>query len=136
MSIKKRGLGRGLEALLINVSTTEETLKTEIPQKSNNFSQTDINARQALKKNVPIKNTIEPNSLSIIVENNHALSEDENCWRVDKTAELQKTPAIINDMSHPNELELIETIQKETANLLQEAENLRILISEFEAMIR
>lgn len=55
MSIKKRGLGRGLEALLINVSTTEETLKTEIPQKSNNLSQTDINARQALKKTCPLK---------------------------------------------------------------------------------
>jgi ParB family chromosome partitioning protein len=137
MTIKKRGLGRGLEALLINVSTSEETLKTESSEKNNALSQTDIkNELQELKKTVTIQNTLESGTLRKIVESNYDISDDENYWREDQIAESQRTSKIINEMSHPNGLELIKTIQKETARLLQEAENLRKLINEFEAMIR
>jgi ParB-like chromosome segregation protein Spo0J len=72
MTLKKRGLGRGLEALLVDVST-----KQEVP--------------------VIIKEMDEREAMAIT---------------------------------------LIETIQNENLNLLQEAEALKMLIDEFEAMVR
>jgi len=89
MSLKKRGLGRGLEALLVDVSTKEEkhqqqTLPIDILQRGNHLPPDDINSD-----------------------------------------ELQKLAITI-----------IETIQNEDLRLLQEAEALKMLIDEFEAMVR
>ena len=89
MSLKKRGLGRGLEALLVDVSSKEgkHQLKTQ-----------------------PVDN---------LHQGIHMPSDDMN------SDELQ-------DIA----IALIETIQKENFNLLQEAECLRNLLDEFEAMVR
>lgn len=89
MSLKKRGLGRGLEALLVNVSTIEE------------------------------KHQLQTLPIDILQRGNHLPPDDMN------SDELQ-------DMA----IELLETIQKENLSLLQEAEALRKLIEEFEAMVR
>ena len=88
MSLKKRGLGRGLEALLVNVSTIEE------------------------------KNQLQTLPIDILQRGSHLPPDDMS------SDELQ-------DMA----IELLETIQKENLSLLQEAEALRKLIDEFEAMI-
>jgi hypothetical protein len=89
MNFKKRGLGRGLEALLVDVSVKEEkhqlqTLPIDTHQRGNHLYPNDMNSD-----------------------------------------ELQNVA-----------IELIETIQKENLNLVQEAEALRTLMDEFEAMLR
>jgi hypothetical protein len=89
MSLKKRGLGRGLEALLVNVSTIEE------------------------------KHQLQTLPIDILQRGSHLPPDDMS------SDELQ-------DMA----IELLETIQKENLSLLQEAEALRKLIDEFEAMVR
>ena len=55
-----------------------------------------------------------------------------------RLAGLQEVPVIIKEMDDREAMAiaLIETIQKENLNLLQEAEALRKLIDEFEAMVR
>ena len=88
MTLKKRGLGRGLEALLVDVSSKE------------------------------VKHQVQTLPIDVLQRSNHLPPDDMN------SDELQ-------DMS----IALIETIQTENLNLLQEAEGLRKLIDEFEAML-
>ncbi len=88
MNFKKRGLGRGLEALLVDVSVKEE------------------------------KHQLQTLPIDTLQRGNHLSPDDMN------SDELQNVA-----------IELIETIQKENLNLLHEAEVLRTLIDEFEAMV-
>jgi hypothetical protein len=88
MNFKKRGLGRGLEALLVDVSVKEE------------------------------KNQLQTLPIDTLQRGNHSSPDDMN------SDELQNAA-----------FEIIETIQKENLNLLHEAEALRTLIDEFEAMV-
>jgi ParB family chromosome partitioning protein len=106
MTVKKRGLGRGLEALLVDVST-----KGEIPPQQT----TPINNRQ---------------------KNNHLSTNNINADELlPEPVVAQKIGKAMNDREAVTSA-LIKTIQKENRHLLQEAENLRQLINEFEAMVR
>ena len=145
MSIKKRGLGRGLEALLVNVSTQEEkhqlqTLPIGILQKSNHLQHDDMNSDelQELTNAITAPDTFEPVVVRKIAENNYEIVAGENRWRAARLAGLQEVPVIIEEMDDREAIAiaLIETIQKENLNLLQEAKGLRKLIDEFEAMVR
>jgi ParB family chromosome partitioning protein len=145
MSIKKRGLGRGLEALLVNVSTKEEkhqlrTLPIDILQKSNHLPHDDMNSDelQELTNAITAPDTFEPVVVRKIADNNYEIVAGENRWRAARLAGLQEVPAIIKerDDREAMALALIETIQKENLKLVQEAEDLRKLIDEFEAIVR
>ena len=92
MTFKKRGLGRGLEALLVDVSNKEDKHQLQT---------------------MPIDN---------LHRGSHLPTDDMDS---DELKEMDEREAIA----------LIETIQKENLNLLQEAEGLRNLIAEFEAMV-
>ncbi len=134
MTIKKRGLGRGLEALLANVSTKEEkhplqTLPINTLQKNNHLSPDNMNSDEL---------TLEAVVVQKIAEYNSEIVGDENTWRAAQVAGLQEAWAINKEMDDREAVAtaLIETIQKENRNLLQEAEDLRKLIDEFEAMVR
>jgi ParB family transcriptional regulator, chromosome partitioning protein len=145
MTLKKRGLGRGLEALLVNVSDKEEkhqlkTLPIDILQQGHYLSPNDISSDelQELADSIKASGTIEPVVVRKIVENNYEIVAGESRWRAARLAGLQEVPVIIRELDdqEPMAVALIETIQKENLNLLQEAEALRKLIDEFEAMVR
>jgi ParB family chromosome partitioning protein len=144
MSIKKRGLGRGLEALLVNVSAKEEkhqlrTLPIDTLQKRNHLPHGDVNSDelQELTNAITMPDTFEPVVVRKIAENNYEIVAGENRWRAARLAGLQEVPVIIEEINDREAIAiaLIETIQKENLNLLQEAEGLRQLIDEFEAMV-
>ncbi len=123
MTIKKRGLGRGLEALLANVSAKEEIARPQTspinnPQKDQHLSPDTINSDKLIA---------EPVVVLKIAENNAEIA-----------AELQDVPVInkVMDEREAVATALIETIQQENRHLLQETEDLRKLIDEFEAMVR
>ena len=145
MSIKKRGLGRGLEALLVNVSTKEEkhqlrTLPIDILQKSNHLPHDDMNSDelQELANSITVPETFEPIIVRKIAENNYEIVAGESRWRAARLAGLQEVPVIIEEINDREAIaiSLIETIQKENLNLLHEAKGLKKLIDEFEAMVR
>jgi ParB family transcriptional regulator, chromosome partitioning protein len=145
MTLKKRGLGRGLEALLVNVSAKEEkhqlqTLPIDILQQGHYLSPNDISSDelQELADSIKASGTIEPVVVRKIVENNYEIVAGESRWRAARLAGLQEVPVIIRELDdqEPMAIALIETIHKENLNLLQEAEALRKLIDEFEALVR
>lgn len=100
MNLKKRGLGRGLEALLVDVSThpQEEKPQPEI---------------------LPIGTAPRDNP----VINADALQREADAATAEEDREAL---AVV----------LIETVQRERLDLLQEAEALKNLFDEFEAMVR
>jgi ParB family chromosome partitioning protein len=145
MTLKKRGLGRGLEALLVNVSAKEEkqqlqTLPIDMLQRDNHLPPDDISSDelQELANSITEPDTFEPVVVRKIAENNYEIVTGESRWRAARLAGWQEVPVIIKEMDDQEAMAiaLIETIQKENLNLLQEAEALRKLIEEFEAMVR
>ncbi len=145
MSFKKRGLGRGLEALLVDVSIKEEThqlrtLPIDFLQQGHHLTSDDMDTDelQVLANSITVPGTFEPVVVRKMAENNYEIVAGESRWRAARLAGLQEVPVIIKDMDDREAIAttLIETIQKESHNLLQEAENLKKLIDEFEVMIR
>jgi ParB family transcriptional regulator, chromosome partitioning protein len=145
MSLKKRGLGRGLEALLVDVSTKEEkqqlrTLPIDIIQRGYHLPHDDMNSDelQELANSITTPGTFEPVVVRRTTENNYEIVAGESRWRAARLAGFQEVPVIIKEMDDREAMAmaLIETIQKENFNLLQEAKGLRKLIDEFEAMVR
>ena len=144
MSLKKRGLGRGLEALLDNVSTKDEkhqlqSLPVDILQGSSQFNPDHINLDGLLElANVITESrTSKYAVIKKIGEDNYEIVAGESRWRASLLTGLEEMPVITKEMNDREALTiaLIETIQKENVNLLQEAEGLRNLIDEFEAMV-
>ena len=145
MNLKKRGLGRGLEALLVDVSPKEEkhqvrTLPIDILQRANHLPPDDTNSDELLElaNSITTTGTFEPVVVRKISENNYEVVAGENRWRAARLAGLTEVPVIIKEMDDGEAMviALIEATQRENLNLLQEAEALRSLIDEFEAMVR
>jgi ParB family chromosome partitioning protein len=145
MTIKKRGLGRGLEALLVDVSTKVErhqllNLPIDSLQKNHYLAPEELNSDelQKLTNNIKMPDTFEPVVVRKIAGNNYEIVAGENRWHAARLAGLKEVPVIIKEIDDREAMAiaLIETIQKENLNLLQEAKGLKNLIDEFEAMIR
>ena len=142
MSIKKRGLGRGLEALLGNASSPEEKqpLPIKTLQKSSYLSSVglDLDELQELASVVTMPDTFESVVTQKIVEDSAEIIAIEDSWHAGRLAGLQELPAVLKERDEREALAiaLIETLQQENLNLVQEAEDLKKLIDEFEAMIR
>ncbi len=142
MSIKKRGLGRGLEALLGNASSPEEKqpLPIKTLQKSSYLSSVglDLDELQELASVVTMPDTFESVVTQKIVEDSAEIIAIEDSWHAGRLAGLQELPAVLKERDEREALAiaLIETLQQENLNLVQEAEDLKKLIDEFEAMVR
>lgn len=145
MNLKKRGLGRGLEALLVDVSTKEEkhqllTLPIDTLQRGNHTPPDNMDADdiQELAYSIIASDTVEPIVVRKMAGDSYAIVTGESRWLAAQLAGLQEVPVIIQEMDDREAMAvaLIETVQKENLNLLQEAKALRKLIDEFEAMVR
>ncbi|MCX7084797.1 MAG: hypothetical protein NTY69_04575 [Methylococcales bacterium] len=109
MTIKKRGLGRGLEALLVNVSSMEET-----PEQS-------------------LNNNVQDNSA---VSAHDPLNHDSTSYTQLKTANLVAEPTIDKNITTTLAYQQAnETVKIQVTSLLQEAESLRSLLIEFEDIL-
>jgi ParB family chromosome partitioning protein len=145
MTLKKRGLGRGLEALLVDVSSKDEkyqlqSLPVNSLQGNHQLMPEDINLEGLLElaNAITASGTSKYAVIKKIGEDNFEIVAGESRWRAKLLTELQEMPEIYKEMNDREALAiaLIETIQIENLNLLQEAEGLRMLIDEFEAMVR
>lgn len=157
MSSRKRGLGRGLDALLSNQSN--QSKPTEGAQAE--LSATDIEAKTGLSKlpieqlspgkyqprqdmspealddlasSIKSQGIIQPIVVRPIGEDSYEIIAGERRWRAAQLAELDLVPCIIKDV--PDEaavaIALIENIQREDLNAMEEAIALQRLQDEFE----
>lgn len=140
MALQKRGLGRGLDALLGDVSAKEEkpqaqTLPIEYMQRGKYQPRKDINPEklQELADSIKAQGIIQPIVVRKIALDKYEIVAGERRWRAAQLAGLEQVPVVIKDIDDRTAMAiaLIENIQREDLNPLEEADALRRLLDEF-----
>jgi ParB family chromosome partitioning protein len=141
MNVKKRGLGRGLDALLGDFSATQEkhhaleTLPIEYLQRGKFQPRKDINPEklQDLANSIKAQGIIQPIVVRSIADNQYEIVAGERRWRAAQLAGLAEVPVVIKEVDDhaAMAIALIENIQREDLNALEEADALKRLLEEF-----
>ena len=144
VAAKKRGLGRGLDALLgpLNVigggAAIEETLRLlPIEQIMRSRYQPRLNIRQEslqeLADSIRAQGLVQPIVVRAAVAGRYELIAGERRWRAAQLAGLPEVPALVREVSDQvaMAMALVENIQREDLNPLEEAQALKRLIEEF-----
>lgn len=141
MTIKNRGLGRGLNALLGNTATQsreiyERTLPIEMLQRSKYQPRREIDREklQELADSISAQGIIQPIVIRPLDNDKYEIVAGERRWRAAQLAGLHEIPVIIRDITEQTAmaLALIENIQREDLSPLEEAAGLDRLLNEFE----
>ena len=140
MSSNKRGLGRGLDALLGDVSVHEEkhhlqALPIEYMQRGKYQPRKDIDPEklQELADSIKVQGVIQPIVVRQIAFQKYEIIAGERRWRAAQLAGLAEVPVVIKEIDDraAMAIALIENIQREDLNPLEEAESLKRLLDEF-----
>ncbi len=144
MNMKKRGLGRGLDALLGDVpvavkpanTSAQQTLPIELLQRGKYQPRKDMNAEklQDLANSIAMQGIVQPIVVRHISPEQYEIVAGERRWRAAQLAGLQDVPVIVKEMDDRTAMAiaLIENIQREDLNVLEEADALQRLLTEFE----
>jgi ParB family chromosome partitioning protein len=149
MSSKKRGLGRGLDALLATSDAansfesglntdTSELLKVPIeylqPGKYQPRKDMSSDALEDLAASIRAQGVIQPIVVRKVADHIYEIIAGERRWRASQIAQLDVVPCLVKDV--PDEaavaIALIENIQREDLNAMEEAQALERLMVEFE----
>ena len=159
MSAKKRGLGRGLDALLSSskpapsidkeqLNTSEQDVKVQptsselqkLPIEflhSGKYQPRKDMSEEALEElasSIRSQGIIQPIVVRPVAKDSYEIIAGERRWRAAQIAKLDVVPCIIKDV--PDEaavaIALIENIQREDLNAMEEAVALHRLLTEFE----
>ena len=143
MAEKKRGLGKGLGALMGDLGGTMEqeknnasTLPVEHLQRGKYQPRKDIDPErlQELAESIKAQGIVQPIVVREIGYNRYEIIAGERRWRAGQLAGLADVPVLIKEVDDRAALaiSLIENIQREDLNPLEESEAFQRLIEEFE----
>lgn len=143
MTSKKRGLGRGLDALLGDAQPAisskarhQQTLPIEFLQRGKYQPRQEMDPQtlKELTNSIKAQGIIQPLVVRSIGDHKYEIIAGERRWRAAQLAALQEVPVVIKQLDDRNAMAvaLIENIQREDLNALEEAEALSRLLSEFE----
>lgn len=156
---KRKGLGRGLDALLsagqaanptVETTANNETASTDTAPKDGKLADLPVEwlqrgkyqprrdieqeALQELADSIKSQGVMQPIVVRPIGEDRYEIIAGERRWRATQLAGLDKIPAVIRDV--PDEtaiaMALIENIQREDLNPVEEAMALKRLQDEFD----
>ena len=143
---KKRGLGRGLEALLGPKAAETpppeaqpgEALRTLPvqqlqPGKYQPRMQMDASKLTELAESIKAQGVIQPIVVRELSPGKFEIVAGERRWRASQEAGLAEVPVVVRDLDDRTviAMALIENIQREDLNPLEEAQSLQRLINEF-----
>src|SRR5256886_17259777 len=136
--MNRRGLGRGLDALLGDAPTASET-QTEIPidQIEPNPRQPrkmfDVGALDELALSIKASGVIQPVVVRRGLAGRWQLIAGERRWRAARQAGLDRIPAVVREATDSESLELalVENLLREDLNPMEEAEAYQKLLAEF-----
>ncbi len=147
MSVKKRGLGRGLEALLGPMETTDavvgghaeelRTLPVEFLQRGVHQPRLDFDADalQELADSISAQGVLQPVLVRPLDDSGRfEIIAGERRWRAAQLAGLHEIPAVVRELDDRAAMciGLIENIQREDLNPLEHARGLARLAEEFD----
>lgn len=142
MTVKKRGLGRGLDALLSSVNAAEAAqsgeelrdleLESLVAGKHQPRRAFDEDALKALADSIRAQGVVQPIIVRPAGGNRYEIIAGERRWRAAQRLGLKTIPAIIRSMDERAAMAvaLVENIQRADLNALEEAEALHKLIKE------
>jgi ParB family chromosome partitioning protein len=146
MAAKKKGLGRGLTALLGN-SDVESMIE---PATANELSNIDVDliergpwqprehfdeeALQELADSIATQGVVQPIVVRQKADGRYEIVAGERRWRASQKAGLSKIPVVVKTFNDQTAaaVSLIENIQRENLNPLEESTALKRLVDEFE----
>jgi ParB family transcriptional regulator, chromosome partitioning protein len=142
---KKRGLGKGLDALLgshedLTKPSKEDSLQTlavDLIQRGQYQPRRDFDeeALNELADSIRAQGVIQPIVVRLLADKKtYEIIAGERRWRAAQIADLHEIPVIVKDVSDQTAmcLALIENIQRQDLNPLEEAKALERLIDEFQ----
>ena len=151
MTVKKRGLGRGLDALLgpkggstpVNVAAVAQPQPGEVlrkikvselqPGKYQPRRDMDSSKLDELADSIRAQGVIQPILARRLPAGNYEIVAGERRWRASQLAGLAEVPVVVRELEDRTvvAMALIENIQREDLNPLEEAQALSRLIEEF-----
>lgn len=141
MALKKGGLGRGLDALLIDNSIENTTASSAVklkltdiePNKGQPRKHFDETALSELAQSIEKHGVIQPLLVRPLSAGGYQLVAGERRWRAARIAGLTEVPVVIRDLSDEDAmaLSLIENLQREDLDPIEEAEGYRTLMETF-----
>ena len=134
--MKKRGLGKGLDAIFAENTdeTTEGAVSVKIseiePNRDQPRKEFDSEALSELADSISQHGVLQPLLLRPLLTGGYRIVAGERRWRAARMAGLTEVPAIIREMSDAEEMlfALIENQQREDLTPLEEARGYRTLI--------
>ena len=150
MAVKKRGLGRGLDALLGSATANTLPKQDAMPVAASELQHLSLECIQRgkyqprgdmdqtgleeLAQSIKAQGVMQPIVVRLIAKNQYEIIAGERRWRASKLAGLVTIPAIVRDVTDEAAIAmaLIENIQREDLNPVEEAIALQRLQKEFE----
>lgn len=143
--IQKRGLGRGLDALLgtkpkdvMNKDNESSLTHLDVdliqPGQFQPRTKMDMMKLRELADSIKAQGMVQPVIVRNIGHNKYEIIAGERRWRAAQIAELSKIPVVVRDVNDRQTIAmaLIENIQREDLSPLEEAIALQRLIDEFD----
>jgi ParB family chromosome partitioning protein len=146
MAAKKRGLGRGLDALLgsntsedkgaTQAASSPQTLPVDLIQRGRYQPRRDFNPEslQELADSIAAQGVIQPIVVRPSEGDRYEIIAGERRWRAAQQAGLDEVPVVVRHVTEQGAMAmgLIENIQRDDLNPLEEADALHRLLNEFE----
>ncbi len=141
MAPKKGGLGRGLDALLVDNSieniSSSSAVKLKLneiePNKNQPRKNFDDEALSELADSIQKHGVIQPLLVRPLPSGAYQLVAGERRWRASRLAGLSEVPVVIRELSDDDAaaLALIENLQREDLDPIEEAEGYKYLMDKF-----
>ncbi|MEE1284138.1 MAG: ParB/RepB/Spo0J family partition protein, partial [Acutalibacteraceae bacterium] len=141
MAAKKGGLGRGLDALLVDNSIENTSSSSAVKLKLNEIEPNknqprkyfDDEALSELAASIEKHGVIQPLLVRPLPGGTYQLVAGERRWRASRMAGLTEVPVVIKELSDADAsaLALIENLQREDLDPIEEAEGYKYLMETY-----
>ncbi|MBQ3132694.1 MAG: ParB/RepB/Spo0J family partition protein [Clostridia bacterium] len=138
MSLKKGGLGKGLDALLMeNASDSDAQVSLRIsdivPNRNQPRKAFDDDALRELADSIAQHGVLQPLLVRPMTDGSYQLVAGERRWRASRLAGLTEVPVVVREMSEQeaSAVALIENLQREDLNPMEEALGFKSLMETY-----
>jgi len=132
---KKRGLGRGLDALLQDEPARSLPVNQLHPNKYQPRTTFDEDKLEELSQSILAQGLMQPIVVTPDGRGTYSIIAGERRWRASQRAGLEQVPVIVREVADDRELlelALVENLQRSDLNPVEEAEAYRTLASKFD----
>ncbi len=132
MAAKKKGLGRGFDAIFADnsveeISSTACAVKIKLmdiePNRDQPRKNFDEEALNELAESIKLHGVLQPLLVRPMADGGYQLVAGERRWRASRLAGLTEVPAVVRELTDAQvaELALVENLQREDLNPIEEA---------------